>query len=596
MAARIEDYALLGDGRSAALVARDGSIDWLCWPTLSSEAIFAALLGETVNGCWRISLRGEHTTVARRYLPATLVLETRMAGDEGEIILLDWMAWHADPPLLLRRVRCTRGRVRLDFRLDVCRNYGQFAAPRTSTDDGGHRAWLLAEHTVWLEGAADLQDGDGAVQGEFLLTAGAQRDFVLGCHPSRSSAAVTTDATDASAVLHDTVQAWERWHAKGHADGPYGAAIRQSLLALKALTSIHSGGLAAAATSSLPEVPGGARNWDYRFCWLRDASFTMLALVRSGYQDEAVAWRDWLVGAISRHPSQQRVLYDISGEPTMKEWECPWLPGYENSRPVRFGNDAAGQLQLDTRGEVLNALYLSRRHGLAPDPAAWALEKRLVDHIAEVWCEPDNGFWEIRGERRHFTTSKVLLWAAVDRAMRSAREYGHEAPLDAWQAVADRIHGDVLDHGMDPQRKFFTSSYGSTDLDASLLMIPLSGFLPIDDPRIGATIRAVETRLMKHGLLYRYRPAAFQDGLSDADNAFIACSLWLVQVRAMQGRASEAKELFERVLALRNDLGLLAEEYDPERRRMYGNFPQALSHVALINAALALQEEGEPGK
>ncbi|AOB32261.1 hypothetical protein AKI39_18365 [Bordetella sp. H567] len=593
MAARIEDYALLGDGASAALVSRDGSIDWLCWPSFSGDALFAALLGHAANGCWRIAPRGEITTASRRYLPGTMVLETRLATAEGEAVLLDWMAWNTDHPLLLRRVRCTWGRVRLDFELQVCRDYGRHPAPGVSIAGKDIPAWSLDdEHLAWLQGAPEPPGEDGGLRAEFRLAAGSQRDFVLGCHPARLPAPAPVDA---SAVLRDTVHAWRRWQAKGNPQGPYAEVIQHSLMVLKTLGNVRSGGLIAAPTSSLPEQAGGSRNWDYRYCWIRDASFTMQALILGGYRDEAAAWRDWLVGAISTHPSQLRVLYDVSGGPAMKEWECPWLPGYGGSRPVRFGNGAAAQLQLDVYGEVLNALYVSRKHGLPPDADAWELEKRLVDHLGEIWREPDNGFWEVRGERRHFTTSKVMMWVAVDRAMRSAREFAKDAPLHAWHALAERIRGDVLEHGVDARRQLFTSSYGSTALDASLLIIPLSGFLPVADPRVANTIRALETHLMRDGLLYRYDPAIFQDGAPGHDHAFLACSLWLVQVRAMQGRRQEAQALYERILALRNDLGLLAEQYDPSEGRLWGNYPQALSHVALVNAAFMLQGDGPLG-
>jgi GH15 family glucan-1,4-alpha-glucosidase len=583
MAARIEDYALLGDGRSAALVDRHGSIDWLCWPSFDSDTCFAALLGEPGNGRWRLAPREAILSAKRCYCGQGLVLETTLATGSGIVILTDWMVWGATPPILARRVRCEDAPVLIECELIIRFDYGR-AVPWSKK--AGTRVQLMAgPQTLWLDSSAELSCVGNDVAMDFTMEPGEERTFSLTCVPSTSS---PPPVPDLSAALNSTAAFWAGWSARSRVTGPYTDAIQRSLVTLKALSSLESGGVIAAPTSSLPETIGGQRNWDYRFCWLRDASFTLKALLAGGYHDEAARWRDWLVRAVGGDPAQVQIMYALDGARRVDEWECPWLPGYEHSTPVRFGNAAVGQLQLDVYGEVLNALYLCRRSGLPPDDDAWSLEQGLVDHLAKVWREPDDGIWEVRGGRQPFTFSKIMAWVAVDRALRSAQEFNKQGPIEDWRRLAKRIRDDVLELGFNRKLNAFTQSYGGDTLDASLLLIPLTGFLRADDLRVSGTVDAIERELMEDGLVLRYRTAAASDGMASEEGAFLACSLWLAHVQHLQGRESEAQTLFERVLQLRNDVGLLSEEYDFGKRRMCGNFPQAFSHVALVNAGIAM--------
>ncbi|HET6433126.1 glycoside hydrolase family 15 protein [Dyella sp.] len=589
---RIEHYALLGDGRSAALVGRDGSIDWLCWPRIGSDTCFAALLGEHRHGRWLLA-PAEKAAVARverHYRRGTATLETRWHTADGVVEVSEAMPWRSERTSVVRSVRCVSGCVPMRLELRARFDYGK-ALPGIRRHDGRWQL-VMGPIALWLD--TDVKhlslDAEGdAVCGEWLLREGDNSCFALQCTASVERAPAPMDATQA---LADSDAFWTDWaDAVQPGDGPHADAVLRSLVTLKALTERDGGGVAAAATSSLPECIGGKRNWDYRYGWLRDASFTLLAFAGAGLRQEAAQWRNWLMRCIAGHPAQLQIMYGLDGRRRIDEWVCDWLPGYEQSAPVRFGNGAAKQVQVDVYGEVLNALYHARRHGLAPDPDTWSLECALVEHLANVWREPGHGIWEMRGAPRVFTHSRVMAWVAVDRALRSAREFGHSAPLARWEALAGSIREDVLAHGIDPLRGCFTQCYGQPALDASLLLLPIYGFLPADDPRIAATVRAIESELDEgNGLLMRYRHTDGNDGLEGGEGTFIACSFWLAHVKHLQGRHDEARQLLSRLLALCNDVGLLSEEYDVGAARLCGNFPQALSHVALINTVRALGE------
>ncbi|QIN67418.1 Trehalase (plasmid) [Caballeronia sp. SBC1] len=589
MPMRIEDYALLGDGRSAALVDRHGSVDWLCWPTFDGDTCFAALLGDARHGCWRITPRDAVIQAVRRYRDDGLILETTLVTGSGTVTLTDWMVWGAEQPVLARRVRCAGGPVSVECELIMRFDYGR-AVPWTKRV--GKRVQLIAgPHTVWLDSSAELTCDGNDVRLTFDMQPDEQQEFSLTCCDSSGPPPAVPDL---DTELRSTAAFWTDWSSRSAVTGPYVDAIQRSLITLKALSSLKTGGVIAAPTSSLPERLGGKRNWDYRFCWLRDASFTLKALLAGGYHEEAARWRDWLICAIGGDPAQLQIMYALNGSRRVNEWECSWLPGYEQSTPVRFGNAAVGQVQLDIYGEVLNALYICRCAGLAPDADAWLLEKGLVEHLEHVWREPDDGIWEVRSGRKPFTLSKVMAWVAVDRALRSARDFGMPAPTDKWQRLADLVREDVLEHGFDRNLNTFTQAYGGDQLDASLLLIPLTGFLPANDPRVSATVHAIECGLMEDGLVLRYRTDAVSDGMEHGEGAFLACGFWLAHVQHLQGREKEARALFERLLELRNDVGLLSEEYDFKQKRQCGNFPQAFSHVALVNAGIAMSPATTP--
>ncbi|RKT14103.1 GH15 family glucan-1,4-alpha-glucosidase [Paraburkholderia sp. RAU2J] len=586
----IEDYAMIGDGQSAALVSLHASIDWLCWPSFDSDTCFAALLGDKENGCWTLTTEAPLISARRRYRPGTLVIETTLETLEGTLVVTDCMVRHSERPVLLRHLACVRGIVRVTSEVRVRFDYGR-AIPwcRSPAAQDGRVNMICGPQSLWLDGTVASACSEDTPRADFTMTAGDRHHFSLTCADSCEEA---PPRPDADRLLADTVQFWIGWSAQSTARGRYADAVSRSLITLEALSDTRTGGIAAAPSSSLPERPGSASNWDYRFCWLRDAAFTMSALLGCGYHAEAARWRDWLVRAIAGHPAQLQVLYALDGSRRLDEWTCPWLPGYRNSTPVRFGNAAVQQSQLDVYGEVLNALYLSRRAGLTPDDDVWSLEVRLIDHLQKVWREPDDGIWEVRDGARQFTFSKVMAWVAVDRALSSAKEFGKPAPVAQWLALADEIREDVLARGYDERLKSFTQSYGSERLDASCLLIPVVGFLPIDDPRVAGTVAAIEANLMCDGLVLRYREVDGEPGPpSSGERPFLACSFWLVHVWKMQGRCAEAHALFERLLSLRNDVGLLSEKYDEKEKCLVGNFPQALSHVSLINAALCLDAD-----
>ncbi|SAL01210.1 glycoside hydrolase 15-related [Caballeronia pedi] len=587
MAARIEDYALLGDGHAAALVAKDGSIDWLCWPTFESSPCFAALLGDASNGRWCFAPVEPVQHVKRQYLGDSLVLETTFETASGVVEMTDCLAWSEVPPRLVRSVHCVAGHVALTSELEVRFDHGCLKPWYRRV---GRRVVAVAgPHSIWFDcPLAPVCDAQ-SVQVEIDLTTGERCDLVLTCCRSHEPppAALNVDQT-----LRATLLDWSQWAAQiDLGDDRYADAIRSSLVALRGLTNRVTGGIAAAATTSLPELIGGNLNWDYRYCWLRDASFTMLALSGTGLRAQAQAWRDWLLRALAGEPAQAQTAYTTDGDRHLLEWECAWLSGYEGSRPVRFGNSAVTQSQHDIYGELIDALYVSRCHGMPPGDEVWFLECALIEHVRRIWREPDNGLWESRGARQHHTLSKAMAWLALDRGIKSARRTGQDAPIDEWKRDAAEIRESVITQGFHRDVNAFTQSYGSDRLDASLLLLPLRGFLPADDPRVVATVNAIEKRLMHDGLVYRF-PGDQGLGAGQPEGAFIACSCWLAQVWEMQGRHEKARRLFERVLELRNDVGLLAEEFDTALQRQCGNFPQVLSHVAFINAARFFDDAG----
>jgi GH15 family glucan-1,4-alpha-glucosidase len=591
MPSRIEDYALIGDCEAAALVARNGSLDWLCWPRFDSDACFAALLGSDDHGHWRIAPRDETARSTRRYRPNTLILETRFECREGAVTIVDFMPVAEVRSSVVRLVIGERGRVRMCTDLVLRFGYGAIVPWVTRLEDGTLRA-IAGPDMVLLRTPVRLVGQNLTTVGEFTVAAGETVPFILTYAPSHSS---PSELIDGQSALAATERFWATWANRCRPPAHCSDAVLRSLITLKALTYQPTGGIVAAPTTSLPERLGGIRNWDYRFCWLRDATLTLLALMDAGFHDEAQSWCEWLIRAVAGSPEQAQIMYGIAGERRLTELEVPWLPGYEDSRPVRIGNAACSQLQLDAFGEVSDALYQARCKGLAASESGWALQRALLSHLEDVWTEPDEGIWEMRGGRQHFTYSKVMAWLAFDRAIKSAEQFALEGPLDHWREVAAAIHADVCRRGYDRELGSFVQSYGSKQLDASLLLLPMIGFLPAEDPRVRGTLRAVERRLLVDGLVMRYDTAGSPDGLPAGEGAFLACSFWLVDAYVMQHRWHDARVLFRRLLDLRNDVGLLSEEYDPSTRRLVGNFPQAFTHVALVNSAFNLThlEEAE---
>ena len=590
----IEDYALLGDCETAALVSRGGSVDWLCWPRFDAPACMAALLGGPEHGRWLVAPADPAARATRRYRPDTLVLETEWETADGAVTVLDTMPPADGTPNLVRRVVGRRGNVAMRTELVLRFDYGAAVPWVSKLDDGALRA-IAGPSLVLLRTRApdgspvELRGEDMTTVADFTVAEGETADFVLSYTPSHESVPLPIDA---GAALDRTTEFWQEWAARCTYAGSHPEAVRRSLLTLKALTFAPTGGIVAAPTTSLPEQLGGMRNWDYRFCWLRDATLTLLALMDCGYYEEAGAWRNWLLRAAAGSPTQIQIMYGLAGERMLPEFELPWLPGYADSQPVRVGNAAHQQFQLDVYGEVVDALHQARRGGLTDSSEAWSLERALVAHVAETWAEPDEGIWEVRGPRQHFTHSKLMAWVALDRAVHSIERHGREGPLDEWRAARDTIHADICEKAWDPALGAFTQAYGNGRLDASTLMMPLVGFLPASDPRVRGTVAAIERDLLADGFVLRYRTdaqtAETGDGLPPGEGAFLACSFWLADNYVLQGRMDEAEALFGRLLALRNDLGLLAEEYDPRIGRLVGNFPQAFSHIALVGTALNL--------
>ena len=582
---RIEDYALIGDLQTAALVNRTGSIDWCCFPRFDSGACFAALLGDPNNGRWIVAPKTKIERTTRRYRHDTLILESVHTTAEGAVRLIDFMPPRGEAPDIVRIVEGLDGRVPIRSELVIRFDYGRTVPWVRRVDHA--RVAVAGPDALCFRTEVEVHGEDLRTVAEFEVEAGERIPFVLTWFPSHQE---VPDAIDAERALTDSEDYWLDWAGKCGHQGDYHEEIHQSLLVLKALTYAPTGGLVAAPTTSLPENLGGVRNWDYRFCWLRDATLTLLAMLNAGYSDEAEAWRGWLLRAVAGDPADLQIMYGIAGERRLNEFELGWLSGFAQSRPVRVGNAACKQLQLDVYGEVLDALYQARVDGLPPDDNAWAMILKLLEWLEDGWRREDSGIWEVRGPARHFTHSKVMAWVAFDRAIRFHEEFDRKGPVDRWRALRDEIHAEVLDRGWSEEKQSFTQSYGSDELDASLLMLPLVGFLPPDDERIVSTVDAIRRELTADGLVLRYRVGehAADDGLPGDEGVFLPCSFWLAQVLALQGHHEAARELFERLLDLRNDVGLLSEEYDPRAGRQLGNFPQAFTHLALVDAAIAL--------
>jgi GH15 family glucan-1,4-alpha-glucosidase len=588
---------LIGDCETAALVGRNGSIDWLCWPSFSSDACFAALLGTNDHGYWKIAPVRAATTVRRRYLPDSLIVETTFESATGVLVLVDFMPPRGQFSDIVRIVRCIRGKV--PIRMDLVLRFDMgLTIPWVTRTADGIRA-VSGPHMAVLRTNAPVKGEDMSTVSEFTLKSGQEYAFTLTYAPSigrdGSDAVPDPRPVDPHAAFDDTVSYWHDWNSRNTYHGPYAEVVRRSLMTLKAMTYRPSGGIVAAVTTSLPEQIGGMRNWDYRYCWLRDAAFTLLVLLGAGYQEEAIAWRRWLLRAVAGAPGQLQTIYGICGERQLKEWEIDWLPGYKNSKPVRVGNAASAQFQLDVFGEVLSALARTP----FPDDikvSSASLQAQLTDHLCKIWDQPDDGIWETRGGRRHFTHSKVMAWVALDRAIRHYQQYDGGGDIKRWIKNRDLLHREICAKGFDRKLNSFTQAYGSKELDASCLRIGLVGFLPMDDPRIVGTIEAIERRLMKNGFVERYDTHTSKDGLPAGEGAFLACSFWMVTCLWLIGRQADAQALFDRLLKLQNDVGLLSEEWDTANQRMTGNFPQALSHIALIHAAFAISGTWKPDR
>lgn len=590
MALPIEDYALIGDCRTAALVGRDGSIDWLCCPRFDSEACFAALLGTTDNGRWLIAPTDPKAKVTRRYRPGTLILETRFETDTGAATLVDFMYPREVHPNVVRLVIGEKGKVDFSTEFVVRFGYGEAVPWVTTLPDRRLRA-VAGPNKIILQSTVALRGEDFKTKGEFTVNQGETVSFAL---THGESFVPDPPKVDWKNLLSETEKFWTDWSTTCNMSGPYADVVKRSLITLKAMTYAPTGGLVAAATTSLPEQFGGPRNWDYRFCWLRDATLTLLALMNTGYYEEAHAWREWLLRAVAGSPDQMQIMYGIAGERRLYEVELPWLPGYEKSAPVRIGNGAHQQTQIDVYGELADALHQARKGGLAPEKSGWELQLAILHHLEGQWQKPDQGIWEVRSGPEHFTYSKVMAWVAFDRSIRSATRFKLKGPIERWQDIRRTIHAEVCEKGYDKKLNSFVRAYGKKEVDASLLLIPAVGFLPADDPRIAGTVAQIEKTLMKDGLVQRYDTSKSNDGLPPGEGMFLACSFWLVDAYMLLGRKDEAVKLFERLIKLRNDVGLLSEEYDTSAKRLCGNFPQAFSHLALVNSACNLGRDGRP--
>ncbi|MEV8504102.1 glycoside hydrolase family 15 protein [Actinoplanes sp. NPDC051475] len=590
MALPIEDYAIIADTQTAALVGRNGSIDWLCVPRFDSGAIFAALLGDEDNGHWSIAPAGEVTAVRRRYRPETLVLETEFETADGVVRLIDFMPPRGEAPDLVRIVEGVRGQVPMTMHLRLRFDYGK-VVPWVYREKGDLVA-VAGPDAVWLRTPVQTRGENMTTRADFTVDAGDRTSFVLTWRPSHLP---PPEPIDPAHELGATEGYWRGWVSACTYEGEWRDAVVRSLLTLKALTYAPTGGIVAAATTSLPEKLGGVRNWDYRFCWLRDATITLQSLLYSGFQSEALAWRKWLLRAIAGNPAELQIMYGVAGERRLDEYVADWLTGYDGN-PVRIGNAAAEQFQLDVYGEVMDALHQGRRAGLKAEDPAWGLQVKLMDFVEQHWTEPDEGIWEVRGGPKHFVHSKLMAWVAADRAVKAVEEFHLEGPVERWKALRETIRTDILEKGYDQERRTFTQFYGSEELDAALLMVPLVGFLPATDERVAGTVEAIEQHLLQDGFVQRYtqHPGSDVDGLPPGEGAFLACTFWLADNYALMGRNDEAREVFERLLALRNDVGLLSEEYDPAEGRLVGNFPQAFSHVPLIDTARTLTDAMAP--
>ncbi len=583
MGLRIEDYALIGNTRTAALVGRDGSIDWLCMPRFDSGACFAALLGDRENGRWLLAPRGKIRKVRRHYRESTLVLETEFETSEGVVAISDFMpiqesGYQVD---LVRVVEGRKGTVSMRMEAVFRFDYGSIV-PWVRRRDHGLSA-IAGPDALRLRSPVRMFGQDFRTLAEFTVGERQTIPFTLTWFPSHEQEPGHKHPIH---MLAETESWWRKWAAQcSIAAGPWRDAVVRSLITLKALTYGPTGGIVAAPTTSLPESMGGSRNWDYRYCWLRDATFTLYALLVAGYTEEAQAWREWLLRAVAGEPQKLQIMYGLAGERRLSEMEIPWLKGYEASTPVRIGNAAHGQFQLDVYGEVMDAMHTARAHGIEADADAWEVLKVIMDFLETGWREPDNGIWEVRGPHRHFTFSKVMAWVAADRAVKAVERHGHRGPIEKWRALREQIRKDVMAHAFNRELNAFVQYYGGETLDASTLLIPLVGFLPASDPRVVGTLEAIERNLMRDGLVMRYGSNSEVDGLPEGEGAFLACSFWYADNLVLMGRYDDARGVFERLLSLRNDVGLLSEEYDTRAKRMLGNFPQAFSHVALINTA-----------
>jgi GH15 family glucan-1,4-alpha-glucosidase len=585
MAARIEDYALIGDMETAALVNKDGCVDWLCWPDFSSSACFAALLGTEENGFWKIAPSESGYSSSRRYRDHTLILETTFEQSGGAMRLVDFMPPRGRHSDVVRIVECVRGSISIRMELALRFDYGRTVPWVTGIKDGVRA--VAGPNLAILHASVPVHGENLKTVAEFTLRRGERAWFTLTYGASYEPDPVPIDFRRA---LNDSVRIWRKWTGRLKYKGGYRQAVERSLITLKALTFRPSGGIVAAPTTSLPESIGGTRNWDYRYCWLRDTTFTLLALINAGYYDEAAAWQDWLLRALAGSPDQVQIMYGLNGEQLLLEWQVDWLPGYQNSRPVRVGNAASQQVQLDVFGEMLDSFFHAQRGMNRHTEDDFRVLVLLLEHLESIWQKPDHGIWEIRGEPRHFTHSKMMAWVAFDRAVLLAEQLHYEAPVERWKTIRDRIHKQVCQKAFNKSRNCFVQAYGSDQLDAALLLMPAVGFLPGSDHRVKATVRAIERELMPHGLVERYDTRKACDGLPPGEGVFLACSFWMVSCLKAVGRQRDARKLFEKLLGLRNDLGLLSEEFDVKRSRMVGNFPQAFSHIALVNTAYFLEE------
>ncbi|RBY77607.1 glycoside hydrolase family 15 protein [Geodermatophilus sp. TF02-6] len=586
----LEHYAVVGDTQSAALIGRDGSVDWLCFPRFDSGAIFAALLGTEEHGRWLLAPAVPVRATRRRYREDTLVLETEFDTDEGTVRVTDFMPIRGEAPDLVRIVEGVRGRVpmRMDLRLRF--DYGH-VVPWVYRE-GGALVAVAGPDAVWLRTPVEVRGQDLATVADFSVGEGFAAPFVLTWQASHLP---TPLPVDPMVALHSTETYWHEWMAQCTYDGEWKEAVHRSLITLKALTYAPTGGIVAAATTSLPEQLGGVRNWDYRFCWLRDATITLQSMLYCGFSTEAAQWRRWLLRAVAGDPAEMQIMYGVAGERRLEEYVADWLPGYDGN-PVRIGNAAAKQFQLDVYGEVMDALHLARRSGLQREDPSWTLQLELLRFVEEHWTEPDEGIWEVRGGPKHFTHSKLMAWVAVDRGVKAVEDFGLPGPVDRWRGLREEIRQQILHEGFDAERGTFTQYYGSAELDAALLMVPLVGFLPATDDRVRGTVAAIERELLRDGFVQRYtqQPGNTADGLPPGEGAFLACTFWLADNYSLLGRHDEARAVFERLLGLRNDLGLLSEEYDPRARRLVGNFPQAFSHVPLVDTARRLSTAARP--
>jgi GH15 family glucan-1,4-alpha-glucosidase len=590
LSGKIEDYALIGDCETAALVGRDGSIDWLCWPAFDSDACFAALLGTHRNGRWLIAPAEDIQKSSRFYWDNTLILETRFETANGVVALIDFMPPRGNASDIVRLVRGLSGRVKLQMQLVIRFGFGIDIPWVKQTGDGALLAICGQDMTV-LRTPVDTRGENLTTVASFEVNEGETIPFVLTYGPSHLPLPKPINPAQA---LQDTEDFWTDWSSRCTYEGERRDLVIRSLITLKALTYAPTGGIVAAPTTSLPEKLGGSRNWDYRFCWLRDATFTLLALMNSGYTEEALAWHNWLLRAVAGSPANMQIMYGIMGQRRLLEWEAGWLCGYEGAQPVRVGNAAHAQLQLDVYGELIDAFHQWRMAALQLDEGSWALECTVIEHLAEVWDLPDHGIWERRGEGKHYVSSKVLTWVAFDRGIKSAERFGFTAPLERWRMLRDTICREVCEKGFDVEQNAFVESYGSQLLDASILLLPAVGFLPASDPRVRGTIAAIEKHMMRDGFVLRHDPREVSDEQQPIEGAFLSCSLWLADAYVLAGEVAKAQALFERVVAVANDLGLLAEEFDPGVARQTGNFPQALTHIALINTAHNLSEAKKP--